>query len=229
MSYLKNNHAFNARKNTKRDKCELSKKEQQRLAKLEGLLDRLIREKNVQNRQLATWMTDDEYESYESEWESQKKIREELKEKPNELKRYEDKLKQAIFNYSRAEGYSTKGNHITAKKFHNKSESFCEEALEILQELVHSDASIQQWFDRALDFDAGGDLGLTPVAMPRVITSRSLDKQSADMRVMSKREVKISIVEMAISRLRNAASKDTNEQDKNKLAEFFNAPFAEEV
>ena len=174
-------------------------------------------------------MTDDEYESYESEWESQKQIREELKEKPNELKRYEDKLKQAIFNYSRAEGYSTKGNQSKAKKFYNKSESFCEEALEILQELVHSDASIQQWFDRALDFDAGGDLGLSPVAMPRVITSRSLDKQSADMRVMSKREIKISIVEMAISKLRNAESKDTNEQDKKKLAEFFNSPFAEEV
>ena len=186
MSYLKNNHALNARKNTGYDKCQLSKKERQRLAKLEDLLDRLVREKNVQNRQLATWMTDDEYESYKSEWESQKQIREELKEKPNELKRYEDKLKQAIFNYSRAEGYSTKGNHSTAKKFHNKSEKFCEEALEILQELVHSDASIQQWFDRALDFDAGGDLGLTSVAMPRVITSRSLDKQTADMRVMSK-------------------------------------------
>ena len=111
MSYLKNNHALKARKNIERDKCEISKKEQQRLAKLEGLLDRLIRKKNVQNRQLATWMTDDEYESYESEWESQKQIREELKEKPNELKRYEDKLKQAIFNYTRAEGYSTKGNH----------------------------------------------------------------------------------------------------------------------
>ena len=174
-------------------------------------------------------MTDDEYALFESEWESQKQIKEELKEKPNELKRYEDKLKQAIFNYSRAEGYSTNGNHSTAKEFHNKSESFCEEALEILQELVHSDASIQQWFDRALDFDAGGDLGLTPVAMRCVITSRSLDKQGTDMRVISKREVKISIVEMAISRLRNAESKDTNEQDKKKSAEFFNCPFAEEV
>jgi hypothetical protein len=149
--------------------------------------------------------------------------------KPKEFKRFEGKLKQAIFNCSRAKGYSTKGNHSTAKKIHNKSESFCEEALEILQELVHSDASIQKWFDRALDFDAAGDLGLTPVAMPRVITSRSLDKQSADMRVMSKCEVKRSIVEMAISRLRNAESKDTNEQDKKKLAEFFNSPFAEEV
>ena len=48
------------------------------------------------------------------------------------------------------------------------------------------------------------------------------------MRVMSKRNVKISIVEMAISRLRNTESKDTNEQDKKKLDEVFNSSFAEE-
>ena len=174
-------------------------------------------------------MMEEEYENFVSESESQKQIREELKAKPTGLKRYEDKLKQAIFNYSRAKGYSIKEKHSTAKKFYNKSESLCADALEILQELVHSDASIQQWFDRGLDFKAGGDLGLTPVAMPRVITSRSLDKQSADMRVISKREVKISTVEMAISRLCNAESKGKNEQDKKKLAEFFNSPFAEEV
>jgi len=45
------------------------------------------------------------------------------------------------------------------------------------------------------DFDAYGDLGLTPVAMPRVMTSRNLDKQSADIQVVSKRKVKIATVE----------------------------------
>ena len=61
---------------------------------------------------------------------------------------------------------------------------------------------------------------MTPVVMPRVNTSRSLDKETADMRVISKREVKISIMEMALSRLRNAESKNTNKQDKTKLTEF---------
>ena len=98
-----------------------------------------------------------------------------------------------------------------------------------MQKLVRSEASRQQCFDRALDFEASGDLGLTPVAMPCVITSRSLDKQRADIPVISKHEVKISIIEIAISRLRNAESKDTNEQDNKKLAEFFESPFAEEV
>ena len=46
---------------------------------------------------------------------------------------------------------------------------------------------------------------------------------------MSKREVKISTVEVAISRLRNADSKNTNEQDKKKSADFLNSPFRDEV
>ena len=77
---------------------ELSKTEQNRLAKLNLMLDELIRGKNVQNRRLATWLTEEEYESFESDWESQQQIREELKDKPDELRRYENKLHQATFN-----------------------------------------------------------------------------------------------------------------------------------
>ena len=98
---------------------ELSKTEQNRLPKLNAMLEELKRVKNVQNRRLATWLTEVEYEGFESDWESQQQIREELNDKPDELKRYEDKLKKAIFNYSRAEGYSTKGKHSTVEKFYN--------------------------------------------------------------------------------------------------------------
>ena len=91
------------------------------MEKLNGMLDELRRGENMQNRRLATWLTEAEYEVFKSDWESQQQIREELNDKPDELKRYEDKLKQAIFNYNRAEGYSTKGKHSTAKKFFNSS------------------------------------------------------------------------------------------------------------
>ena len=64
---------------------ELSKTEQNRLAKLNGMLDELRRGENVQNRRLITWLTEDEYESFESDWQSQLQIREELKDKPDEL------------------------------------------------------------------------------------------------------------------------------------------------
>ena len=73
-------------------------------------------EKTCKNRRQSTWLTEEEYESFESDWESQQQIREELRDKPDKIKRYEDKLKKAIFHYSRAEGYSIKGKHSTAKK-----------------------------------------------------------------------------------------------------------------
>ena len=61
----------------------LSKTEQNSLAKLKAMIDELTREKNVQNPRLATWLTEDEYRRFESDWESQQQIREELKDKPD--------------------------------------------------------------------------------------------------------------------------------------------------
>ena len=59
---------LNCNKTTKTRKLsELSKIEQNRLAKLNVRLDELIRGETVQNRRLATWLT--EYE-YESDWKS---------------------------------------------------------------------------------------------------------------------------------------------------------------
>ena len=45
----------------------------------------------MQNRRVATWLTEAEYESFESDWESQQQIREELRGKSDELRRYENK------------------------------------------------------------------------------------------------------------------------------------------
>ena len=122
---------------------ELSKTEQNRLAKRIGMLDELIRGKNVQNRQLQTWLSEDEFAQVDIEWQEQLTIREELKDKPDELERYEEKLKQATFYYNRAEGCSNKGKHTTAKTFYNKSESLCEDALEILQEILDYESSLR--------------------------------------------------------------------------------------
>ena len=99
---------------------ELTAEEAKRLARLEAIAEKLKRGENVQNRQLQTWLSDEEYTQLEYEWQEQIGLREELKDKPSELKRYEEKLKQATFNYNRAEGYSSKGKHNTAKKFYNE-------------------------------------------------------------------------------------------------------------
>lgn len=63
----------------------------------------------MQNRQLQTWLADDEYSQIEAEWQEQLQVREELKDKPNELKRYEEKLKEAIMMRNRSDAYHRKG------------------------------------------------------------------------------------------------------------------------
>tara|TARA_B100000780_G_scaffold94397_1_gene65682 strand:- start:37 stop:297 length:261 start_codon:yes stop_codon:yes gene_type:complete len=80
------------------------------LAKLNAIIDELGRGANVQNRRLANWLTEAEYEGFESDWESQLQIRKELKDKPDELRRYENKLRQATFNDNKAERFRKRGN-----------------------------------------------------------------------------------------------------------------------
>ena len=201
---------------------ELTAEETKRLNKLEGIADKLKRGENVQNRQLQTWLSEDEYEQLEYEWQGQLELRSELKNKPSDLKRYEEKLKQATFNYNRAEGYSSKGKHSTAKKFYDKSESLCEDALEILQEILHYDSSLRVWFDRDISFEMGSGLSADIVSLPRLVTSRSHEKLSDDSRLTSKQSVKLAVVERAMHNIgRDAvpASKD----DVSKLDKFLKA------
>jgi hypothetical protein len=179
----------------------LRAEEQKRLSKLEGIVDTLKRDENVQNRQLQSWLSEDEYTQIEAEWKTQKNFREELKNKPSELKRYEDKLKQAIMMRNRSDSYHRKGKKSAAYKLDSKCESLCEEALEILQEIVAADASLQIWFDRHLDFEHGSLIDASLGNLPRLVTSRSIEKLRDDSRLVKKIDVKISVVERAIDNI----------------------------
>ena len=48
---------------------ELTSKENKRLNKLETIADKLKHGANVQNRQLQTWLSEDEYAQVDIEWE----------------------------------------------------------------------------------------------------------------------------------------------------------------
>jgi tetratricopeptide (TPR) repeat protein len=210
------------RTNKANPRRKLISEEAKRLTKLEAIADKLRRGENVQNRQLQTWLSAEECEQLEYEWQKQLELREELKDKPNKIKRYEEKLREATFNYNRAEGYSSKGKHSTAKKFYNKSKSLCEDALEILQEILHSDSSLRVWFDRDISFEVDGDLSADIGSLPRLVTSRRHEKLSDESRLTSKQNVKLAVVERAIHNIGRditPASKD----DASKLDKFFNA------
>jgi hypothetical protein len=168
------------------------------LAKLKTIADKLKRGENVQNRQLQTWLSEDEYEQVDIEWQEQLEIREELKDKPDKLKRYEDKLKEAIMMRNRSDAYHRKGKKAAAYKLDSKCESLCENALEILQEIVAADVGLQIWFDRPLDFEHGSLIDASLGNLPRLVTSRSIEKLCDDSRLEKKIDVKISVVERAI-------------------------------
>ena len=114
------------------------------------------------------------------------------------MKRYEDKLKEAIMMRNRSDAYHRKGKKSVAYKLDSKSETLCEDALEILQEIVADDASLQIWFDRNLDFAHGSLIDASLGNLPRLITSRSVEKLRDDSRLVKKTDVKISVVERAI-------------------------------
>jgi len=125
----------------------LTAEEERRLSKLEAIVSKLKRGENVQNRQLQTWLSEDEDAQVDIEWQEQLELREELKNKPDELKRYEDRLKEAIMMRNRSDAYHRRGKKSATYKLDSKCESLCEDALEILQEIVATDASLQIWFD----------------------------------------------------------------------------------
>lgn len=199
----------------------LTIEEERRLSRLEAIAAKLRRGENVQNRQLQTWLSDDEYEQIAAEWDTQKLYREELKDKPSELKRYEDKLKEAIMMRNRSDAYHRKGRKSAAYKLDSKCESLCENALEILQEIVAADASLQIWFDRNLDFEHGSLIDASLGNLPRLVTSRSIEKLSDDNRLVKKIDVKISVVERAINSIGRDIEVSSN-ADRLMLEKFLN-------
>ena len=56
----------------------LTAEEAKRLVKLEAIAEKLKRGDNVLNRQLQTWLSEDEYAQLELEWQEQLELRSEL-------------------------------------------------------------------------------------------------------------------------------------------------------
>ena len=93
--------------------------------------------------------------------------------------------------------------------------------LEILQEIVAADASLQIWFDRNLDFGHGSLIDASLGNLPRLVTSRSIEKLSDDSRLVKKIDVKIGVVERAIYSIGRDTEVSSN-GDRLMLEKFLN-------
>ena len=177
--------------------------QQKRLKKLKEIANQLTCNKNVQNRRLKTWLTDQEYESFLQSWEEQKTLRLDMQEKPEILKDYEILLKKATLWSNRADGYAAKGKKCSATEMRKRADRGFELAYEKLHEILTSQPDLQLWLDRSFSIDPELYPALTPVDAPRVVTSRSVDALGSGLHIhlMTKLEVKLKIVQDAIEAL----------------------------
>jgi tetratricopeptide (TPR) repeat protein len=175
-------------------------KAQKRLENLQRLIKRLEQGEHIQNRTIKTHLTEEQYNNMLKAWEEQQSIRKDLKEKPEAIKNYENLLRKAQFVHNKAESKRFKG-----KGLHYEAEAKYERALEHIQEQIGLDPELLIWLDRN-PFD---DVSLDPIGIPRVITSKSLDRVRVEnITKMSKAEVKIKALQQAIVDLESTKSCD---------------------
>lgn len=194
-----------------------------RATKLRGLLKRLKQGKNVQNRDLQTWLGVDGYAHYEQEWAAQKELRDELRDKPAEIVEYESRLKRANFTYNRADRYSQQGKHETARRLFGQADTEFEGVLTYLQEITAADPGLCIWFDRDTAWTYDGELNIDPDSVPQVVTSKSrlnrMPRGGILQRKMDKRDVKIMAIENELAGIKLAKAKAKGKAPKLRSVE----------
>jgi hypothetical protein len=127
--------------------------------------------------------------------------------KPTPLKTYERMIRVGSLHYQKMEIYSfTKDKNQLAKKFSDKAEDIFEKALEYLQEQLQTDSNLRMWIDREPDGS-----NLTPMGIPRVIGSSSFEcliKTKTPYPVITKKELKLRALELALSELTESSLED---------------------
>ena len=195
----------------------MAKNPETRLLKLREILAQLEQSMPVAKRKIAAWLEQD-YERVEEQWEQQLQLRQELKDKPLAVNVYERLLHKANFWEARAQRASKNG-HKSYAALRSRADSAFEKALEYLEEQHSLDYSLQQWFDRDLDFSADGALNCCAGAVPLAVTTRSADRQGDGIKgaMLTKREVTIGVLESVIRELERELTVSTQEIEAERL------------
>ena len=196
------------------------KSQEKRINKLKQVLERLSREKIVQNRQLKTVLGAEGYARYCYDYREQEQLREILADKPKEITEYEQRLKTATFAYNKADSKSQKG-HRSAKKMFGASDTLFERLSEYLTEKMAGNGALETWFDRPLATAAENSFGLDPDSFPKIITSRSLNNKGGGHLVNKRtiREVKIDAVKAILEEL-TSPKQETVVDTTDQMARF---------
>ena len=197
------------------------KSQEKRIDKLKQVLERLSRGEIVQNRQLKTVLGAEGYARYCYDYREQEQLREILADKPKEIIEYERRLKAATFAYNKADSKSIKGQHKSASKMFNYTDTLFERLAEYLSEKIAGDLDLEAWFDRTVETTPENSFGLSPDSFPQVITSRSLNNAGGGHLVNKRtiREVKIDAVKAILEEL-TSPKQETVVDTTDQMARF---------
>ena len=190
-------------------KITVSKKRQ----RLENLLERLEGDSEVSLRDFKNAISKEDLQNYEHMLKQRRAFTADVGSGSAEYNRL---FAKGMLFYNRGESYSHKRNTKLSRKFHDKAETFFENALEALEGDLHQNPSIAMDYDRSLD---RSNLSPDPVGMPRLRNSKSLDNQASDSRLLDKRKVKIQVLKEALVKAKAEEEKAASEKKVAKANE----------
>jgi hypothetical protein len=136
------------------------------------LIYRLECGNDIQNRDLKSVLTDDEFKQYEAEWENHLDWKSGVNYEYSS--KYDDLLKKGDFANNKAE--SGRFGKEATKKLYREAENYYERALEALQEESQMNPMIGASYDRSYD-TLSSNTDISYHGMPRRLTSKSLQNQ----------------------------------------------------
>ena len=181
--------------------------------KIEALLTKLTKVKNVSLRDLQNVLGLDAVAEYERLWEAELKRRGFFENKPTALSEYEVMLKRADLLIARADRIEAENS---AKNLRVLAEAEYKAAVEYLQEMVGKDIDAKQWLDR--DTYWAFEYTFNPIQVPRLVTSRSVHKltEGASAKV-SKEDIKRTILQTALEKIKAEQKAFSESADGIKL------------
>jgi len=169
-----------------------------RISRIQKLIDRLEGGEDVSTSSLSRVLTTEQFEHYQENWKDELSLRK--IEKPREIKEYERKIKIASLHYQKMERFSfIKGKARLAREYSHKADNAFEKAYEYLIEQLHANSELRFWIDRDPDPSQR-----CPIGIPRIIGSSSfecLDKRKYPYPTLTKRELKLQTLELALLEL----------------------------
>jgi hypothetical protein len=170
-----------------------------RISRIQILIDRLKGGEGVSTPSLSRVLTIEQFEHYQENWKDELSLRK-IK-KPKEIKEYERKIKVALLHYQKMDRFSlTRGKARLAREFANRADDAFEKAYEYLIEQLHANSELHLWIDRDPDPSKR-----CPIGVPRIIGSSSfecLDKRKYPYPTLTKRELKLQTLELALIELK---------------------------